>query len=95
MSAQLVLDHYLEKYQTLGNTLTDVNFENLSFLQEKEAIYNMKGQKVSKSYYDIKGREAIRLSYDRIISDYTYQDIVYPDTFIGVQKTVHYLDWGR
>lgn len=94
MSAQLVLDHYLEKYQTLGNTLTDIDFENLSFLQEKEAIYNMKGQKVSKSYYDIKGREAIKLTYDRIISNYTYQDILYPDTFIGVQKTVHYFDWA-
>lgn len=94
MSAKIVLDYYLEKYQTLANTLTDINFENLSFLQEKEAVYNIKGQKVSKSYYDIKGKEAIRITYDRIISDYTCQDIVYQDVFIGVQKTVHYLDWA-
>jgi hypothetical protein len=94
MSAKIVIEYYLEKFQTLSNTLTDIDFEKLSFLQEREAIYNMKGQKVSKSYYDIKGKEAIRLTYDRIINDYTYQDIVYPDVFIGVQKTVHYLDWA-
>jgi hypothetical protein len=94
MEAQLVLEYYLEKYQTLGNTLTDIDFENLSFLQEKEAVYNIKGQKLSKSYYDLKGKEVIRITYDRIISDYTYQDIVYSDVFIGVQKTVHYLDWA-
>jgi hypothetical protein len=94
MSAQIVLDHYLEKFGTLANTLTDIDFENLSFLQEREAIYNMKGQKVSKSYYDINGKEAIRLTYDRIIGDFTYQDIIYPYVFLGVQKTVHYLDWA-
>jgi hypothetical protein len=94
MSAQIVLDHYLEKYQTLGNTLTDISFDNLPFLQEREPLYNMKGQKVSKSYHDIQGREAIRITYDRVFGDYQYNGTVYPNVFLGLQKTVHYLDWA-
>ena len=94
MSAQIVLDHYLEKYQTSGNTLTDISFDNLPFLQEKEPLYNMKGQKVSKSYHDTKGKEAIRITYDRVFRDYEYNGTVYPNVFLGLQKTVHYLDWA-
>jgi hypothetical protein len=92
--AQIVLDHYLEKYQTLGNTLTDIPFDNLPFLQEKEPLYNMKGQKVSKSYQDTQGREAIRITYDRVFGDQQYNGTVYPNVFLGLQKTVHYLDWA-
>jgi hypothetical protein len=94
MRAQIVLDHYLEKYQTLANTLSDISFDNLPFLQEKEPIYNMKGQKVSKSYYDTKGKEAIRITYDRVFGDYEYNGTVYPNVFLGLQKTVHYMDWA-
>jgi hypothetical protein len=94
MSAKIVLDYYLEKYQTLGNTLTDIDFGNLSFLQEREPIYNMKGQKVSKSYYDQKGKEAVRITYDSVFGDYIHDNTVYPNTFLGLQKTVNYLDWA-
>jgi hypothetical protein len=94
MSAQIVLDHSLEKYQTLGNTLTDISFDNLSFLQEREPIYNMKGQKVSKSYYNQAGKEAVRIAYERVIGDYQYQETVYPNVFVGLQKTVYYMDWA-
>jgi hypothetical protein len=90
MSAQIVLDHYLEKYQTSGNTLTDISFDNLPFLQEREPLYNMKGEKVSKSYHDTQGREAIRITYDRVFGDYQYNGTVYPNVFLGLQKTVHY-----
>jgi len=75
MSAQIVLDHYLEKYKTLGNTLTDISFDNLPFLQEKEPVYNMKGHKVSKSFCDTKGKEAIRITYGRVFGDYKYKGI--------------------
>ena len=92
--AQIVLDHYLDKFQTLGNTLTDISFDNLPFLQEKEPLYNMKGQKVSKSYHDTKGKEAIRITYDRVFGDYEYNGTVYPNVFLGLQKTVHYMDWA-
>jgi len=94
MSSKLVLDHYLEKFQTLGNTLTDIDFQNLTFLQEKEAVYNMKGQKVSKSYYDTSGREAIRITYDRVFGTYVYQEIEYPNVFLGLQKTINYMNWA-
>ena len=94
MSAIIVLDIYLEKYQTAGNTLTDIEFSNLSFLKEREPFYNMKGQKVSKSYYDNKGKEAIRIEYQRIFGEHTYNNVVYPNVFLGLQKTIHYLDWA-
>lgn len=94
MSAKIVLDYYLEQFQTLGNTLTDIPFDNLPFLQEKEPFYNMKGQKVSKSYHDTNGKEAIRITYDRVFGDYEYNGTVYPNVFLGLQKTVHYLDWA-
>lgn len=94
MTAKIVLDYYLEQFQTLGNTLTDISFDNLPFLQEREPLYNMKGQKVSKSYYDTKGKEAIRITYDRVFGDYEYNGTVYPNVFLGLQKTVHYMDWA-
>ncbi|MEO7977787.1 hypothetical protein [Flavobacterium sp.] len=94
MSAKIVLDHYLEKYKTLANTLTDIDFQNLTFLQEKEAVYNMKGQKVSKSYYDTAGREAIRITYDRVFGTYGYQETEYTNVFLGLQKTINYMDWA-
>jgi hypothetical protein len=94
MSAQIVLNYYLDLYQTAGNTLTDIEFSNLPFLKESEPIYNMKGQKMSKSYYDVKGKEAIRIVYDRVFGDHTYNDVVYQNVFIGLKKTIHYLDWA-
>jgi hypothetical protein len=94
MSAQIVLDYYLEKYQTACNTLTDIEFSNLSFLKEREPIYNMKGQKVSKSYYDMNGKEAIRIEYKRVFGEHIYNSVGYANVFIGIQKTIHYLDWA-
>lgn len=94
MSATIVLDHYLEKFGTSGNTLTDISFDNLPFLQEKESVYNMKGQKVSKSYCDTSGKEAIRITYERVFGNHKYNETVYPNVFIGLQKTIHYLDWA-
>ena len=94
MTAQLVLDYYLEKYQTMANTLTDISFDNLPFLQEREPLYNMKGQKISKSYFDTKGKEAIRITYDRVIGNHEYNGTVYPNVFLGLQKTVCFMDWA-
>jgi hypothetical protein len=94
MSAQLVLNHYLNIFKTLGNLLIDIPFDNLSFLIEKEPIYNMKGQKVSKSYFCKKGKEVIRIKYDRVIGTYNYKGLDYEDVFIGLQKTILYMDWS-
>lgn len=94
MSVQIVLDHYLDKYQTLGNTLTDINFDNLSFFTTKEKIIDMKGQWVSKSYYAEKDKEAIRITYEKLYGIHTHNGVEWPNTFLGVGKSIHYLDWA-
>jgi len=94
MSAQIVLDHYLEKYQTSGNTMTDINFDNLSFFTTKEKIIDMKGQWVSKSYYAENDKEAIRIAYEKLYGIHTHNGIEWPNTFLGVGKSIHYLDWA-
>lgn len=94
MSAKIVLDHYLEKYQTLANTLTDINFDCLPFLYAKEPDYNMKGIKVMKSYFDKAHREAIRIQYIKIYEDFVYENVTYPNLFVGMRKDIHYFDWS-
>lgn len=94
MSAEIVLNYYLEKYGTSFNNLSDISFDNLPFLTEKEAIYNMKGQKVSKSYICPKGKEVIRIVYERVIEKFTYQLIEYPNIFVGLRKKILFLDWA-
>ncbi|RTY93257.1 hypothetical protein EKM01_03920 [Flavobacterium sp. RSP46] len=94
MSAQIVLDHYLEKYQTLGNTMSDINFDNLSFFTAKEKVIDMKGQWVSKSYYAAKDKEAIRITYEKLYGTHTHNGVEWPNIFLGVGKSIHYLDWA-
>lgn len=94
MSAQIVINYYLEKFETLGNSLSDINFDNLSFFTAKEKIIDMKGQWVSKSYYAEKEKEAVRITYEKIFGIYTYVGVEYPNTFLGVGKSIHYLDWA-
>lgn len=94
MSAQLVLEYYLEKYKTLANSITDIAIDNLCFLEEREPVYNMKGEKVSKSWHGEKGEEAVRLVYSKIIESYKHNNVTYPDIFQGFRKTLHYLDWA-
>lgn len=91
---EIVLKHYLEKYKTLGNTLTDIAIDNLPFLEETEPEYNMKGEKVSKSWFAPNGKEAARLVYSKIIKDYIYNDVVYNNVFQGFNKKLLYLDWA-
>jgi hypothetical protein len=94
MSAQIVLNYYLEQYQTLGNTLTDLSFDNISFLVAKEKVIDMKGQWVSKSYYAKDDKEAIRITYQKLIGIHTYNGVEFPNTFLGVGKAILYLDWA-
>ena len=94
MTAEIVIKYHLERLQTLGTTIFDLDFSNFHFLKEKEPVYNMKGQKVSKSYYDEKNKEAVRIVYERIFGNHTYKDVVYPNVFLGVSKTVNFLDWA-
>jgi hypothetical protein len=94
MSAEIVLNHYLEKYQTKADTITDINFDNLSFFTTKEKIIDMKGQWVSKSYYAEKGKEAVRITYEKLYGTHTHNGVEWPNTFLGVGKSIHYLDWA-
>lgn len=94
MNLKLVLEYYLDKYQTLANTMTDISFDCLPFLYAKEPDYNMKGIKVSKSYFDQSNREAVRIQYIKIFRDFVYNETTYPDVFIGVRKDIHYFDWA-
>ncbi|MBS7234249.1 hypothetical protein KHA90_24950 [Flavobacterium psychroterrae] len=94
MSIKSVLEHYLEKFETNGTTLTDISFDNLPFLVEKEPVYNMKGQKVSKSYFCQQGKEVVRIKYDRVIGTYNYNGVDYENVFIGLQKSILYMDWS-
>lgn len=94
MSAEIVIQHYLDKYQTLGNTLTDINFDNLSFFTTKEKIIDMKGQWVSKSYYAVNDKEAVRITYEKLYGTHTHNGVEWPNVFLGVGKSIHYLDWA-
>lgn len=92
--AEIILEHYLNKFKTRANTLTDINFDCLSFLYTKEPDYNMKGAKISKSYFDKCHREAIRIKYVKIIEDFIYNEISYPNVFKGIRKEICYFDWA-
>jgi len=94
MSAQLVVNYITEQRGINLNTLTDTDFSKLSWLNEREPVSNMKGEKVSKSYYFENTKEAIRIEYFKIIGDYTYNGVVYPDTYLGWRKDMLWLDWA-
>lgn len=93
MSARIVIDYIIETKGININTLTDKDFSNISWLREKEAIYNANGEKVSKSYY-YEDKEAIRIVYAKNIGDYKYDGVVYPDTYTGVNKVMQWIDWA-
>lgn len=75
-----------------GNTLADINFDQIPWLSSREPVVNPKGQRVSKSYYDNDGREVVRQVYTRIMGTHTFNGVEYPDTFLGLRKEIHYLD---
>jgi hypothetical protein len=94
MSSQIVLHYYLDLFETSANTLTDISFDNLSFLQEQEPVYNELGQKESKSYFDLNGREAVKIEYSRVFGDHVFNGETFENVFLGLQKIVHFFDWA-
>lgn len=94
MSAKLVIDHIAEERGINLNTLTDKDFSNFSWLNEREPISNMKGEKVSKSYYFDNKKEAIRIEYYKIVGDYEYNGVTYPNTYLGWKKDMCWIDWA-
>lgn len=93
MSAKLVVDYVVELKGINLNTLTDKDFSKLSWLNEIEPVYNMKGEKVSKSYFYQK-KEAVRIEYFKIFGDYEYNGVVCPDVYLGWKKSMCWLDWA-
>lgn len=94
---QLLLEYYLNRFNTKCDTLSDIAIDNLPFLFEQEPFYNMKGQKASKSYfgkYKKKDKEVIRIVYSRIVGDYTYEGQTYPDIFLGIGKKFQFFDFS-
>ena len=92
-TAEVVLDHYLNEYQMAGNMINDISIDELEFLTESEPIYNLKGEKVSKSYYAPNGKEAIRIVYGKLMGTYTHNGVDYPDTWLGFKKEFQYIRW--
>lgn len=91
---QLVIDYIVELQGINLNTLTDKDFSKFSWLNEREPISNMKGEKVSKSYYYKNQKEAIRIEYAKIVGNYEYNGVVYPDTYLGWKKSMCWIDWA-
>ena len=90
MSAQLVIEHIAKKQGINFNTLADKDFSQLSWLTQKEPIYNIKGEKIAKSYYYKNQKEAIRIEYFKIFE--TYKNI--ENVFVGIKKQIHWIDWA-
>ncbi|NCN87241.1 hypothetical protein GW932_05395, partial [archaeon] len=92
---KLAIEYLIKKMglQTLFNTLTDRDFSQFSWLNEREPIYNNKGERISKSYYYKNEKETIRIEYFKIFKDYVFEGITYPNTFIGVNKNIIWLYW--
>ena len=92
-TARLGLEYLLSKFK-LGNALTDKAYNNMSILYAKEAVYNMKGEKVSKSYYShYKDKEIVRQEYSKVIGTHRHEGIDYPNIFIGVDRKVYHMFW--
>lgn len=94
MSARLVIDYIVEQKGINLNTLTDIDFSKFSWLNEREPVSNMKGEKVSKSYYFENKKEAIRIEYFKIVGDYEYNGVVYPNIYLGWKKDMCWIDWA-
>lgn len=94
MSAKIVLQYHLERFKTMALTLTDISFENLSFLTAGEKITNDLGEWVSKSYYDLKGREAVKIIYSKVFKTYVYNGISYENVFVGLKKSFLFMNWS-
>jgi hypothetical protein len=87
--AKLVIAYIRKKLGVQLDTIVDKDFSQLDWLSQQEAIYNEKGEKVSKSYF-YKDKEAIRITYHKIYED--YKGI--KNIFIGFFKQVHWIDWA-
>lgn len=82
MKAQIVIDHYLEKYQKFPNTFTDINFDYLPFLYPKDPAYNMKGIKVLNHILIYNIINLLKIKKVKTNTDFIYNNITYPNLFV-------------
>ena len=90
-----ILYHLLKKYsekELNGNTIYNIDFSHLDFLHSKEGALLPKGEKAAKSYY-YDNFEVARVEYIKITKDYTFNDKVYNNVFVGTQKKITYFDY--
>lgn len=88
--AQLVIEHISNKQGVNFNTLVDIDFSQMNFLNAREPVFNELGEKVSKSYYFENKKEAIRITYHKIFE--TVKG--FENEFVGVKKQIHWIDWS-
>lgn len=55
-------------------------------LVAKEPFYNMKGRKISNHIMIKTGKEAVRISYNYIFGNHTYENILYENVFLGLKR---------
>jgi len=91
--ARIVIDYIQEQKGINLDTLIDKDFSQFSWLNERESVFNEEGERVSKSYYYENKREAIRIEYSKIIGDFIFDGITYPNIFLGFKKTILWLRW--
>jgi len=92
MGARIALE-YVKEILGIHQTILDEDFSQMEFLNSREAVINSKGERVSKSYYYDNKIEVIRIEYFKVYGDFTYNGIVYPNTFLGIRKDKHWLLW--
>ena len=91
--ARIVIDYIQEKKGINLDTLIDKDFSQFSWLNERESVFNELGERISKSYYYENKREAIRIEYSKIIGDFVFDGITYPNIFLGFKKIILWLRW--
>ncbi len=92
MSARIGID-YVKELMGITPTIMDEDFSQMEYLNEREPIKDLKGQRVSKSYYFNNEKEIIRIEYFKLYGDYTYNNVVYPDVYLGIRKVKIWLLW--
>ena len=91
--AQIVIE-YIKKLKGINlNDLCDRDFSQMSFLNSREAIIGINGERISKSYYYKNKVEAIRIVYNKIYGTFTHNGIEYQNEYLGVGKSIHWMRW--
>jgi len=79
--------------RVITNNLTDKDFSQFSWLNEREPIYNNFGERLTKSYYYQNTKEVIRIEYSKVFFNYEHDKIIYNNVLVGIQKKIIWLFW--